>query len=185
VDVYFDRLLKAVTSMGEPSNDASHLGVGNLSFPTIRLFSHKIGAPTRTSSEPPLGSFSGVWLTRFALSASNLIEFPQDHRLSVYAGAIYIPPPMKVRHWFDQPILAPYDDYIFDVDAFVIDTATNQSLPILKLSAADPTDNFYADAQTDWDTESTFNDARVPSRHLQMRIKRSFCQIIRDRARLP
>ena len=173
MDVYFDRLLEVASSIGEPSDDAFHLGVGNLSFPTIRIFSHKIGPPTRTSSEPPLEPFSDTWLTRFVLSISNLIQFPQTHRLSVYAGAIYIPPPMDVRHWFDQPILAPYDDYVFDVAAFVIDTATNQSLPILKLSAADPTDNFYADDQTDWDTESTFNGVRVLSRHLEMRIKRS------------
>jgi len=102
------------------------------------------------------------------------MEFSQDHQFAVYAGAIYIAPPVDTRHWFDQPILAPYDDYVLDVQAFVIDTATNQSLPILKLSAADPTDNFYAYGQVDWDTESTFNGGRVLSRHLQMRIKRSF-----------
>lgn len=102
------------------------------------------------------------------------MEFSQDHRLAIYAGAIYIAPPVDTRHWFDQPILAPYDDYVLDVEAFIIDPTTNQSLPILKLSAADPTDNFYADNQVDWETESTFNSARVPSRHLQMRIKRSF-----------
>ena len=113
-------------------------------------------------------------LTRFVLSIPNFMEFTQDHRLAVYAGAIYIAPPVDTRHWFDQPILAPYDDYVFDVEAFVIDPATNQSLTILKLSAADPTDNFYADNQADWETEITFNDERVPSRHLQMRIKRSF-----------
>lgn len=101
------------------------------------------------------------------------MEFQQDHQLAVYAGAVYIAPPVNTRHWFDQPILAPYDDYVLDVEAFVIDTATNQSLPILKLSAADPTDNFYADEQVDWDTESTFNGGRVPSRHLVMRVKRS------------
>jgi len=102
------------------------------------------------------------------------MEFSQDHQLAVYAGAIYIAPPMDTRHWFDQPILAPYDDYVLDIEAFVIETATNQSLPILKFSAADPTDNFYADNQVDWDTESTFNGERVPSRHFQVRVKRSF-----------
>ena len=101
------------------------------------------------------------------------MEFSQDHRLAVYAGAIYIAPPMDTRHWFDQPILAPYDDYVLDIEAFVIDPATNQSLPILKFSAADPTDNFYADNQVEWDTENTFNGERVPSRHFQMRVKRS------------
>ena len=102
------------------------------------------------------------------------MEFSQNHQLAVYAGAIYIAPPLDTRHWFDQPILAPYDDYVLDIEAFVIDTATNQSLPILKFSAADPTDNFYADNQIDWDTENTFNGQRVPSKHFQMRIKRSF-----------
>lgn len=102
------------------------------------------------------------------------MEFSYDHRFAVYAGAIHISPPVDTWHWFDQPILAPYDDYVLDVEAFVIDTATNESLPILKLSAADPTDNFYADRQVDWDTESTFNGGRVPSRHFTMRVKRSF-----------
>ena len=102
------------------------------------------------------------------------MEFMQNHRLAVYAGAIYIAPPVDARHWFDQPILAPYDNYDLEVDAFVIDTTTNQSLSILKLSAADPTDNFYAYNQFDWDTESTFNGTRVPSRHLMMRIQRAF-----------
>jgi len=102
------------------------------------------------------------------------MEFSYDHQFAVYAGAINIAPPVDTRHWFDQPILAPYDDYVLDVEAFVIDTATNQSLPILKLSAADPTDNFYADRQVDWDTERTFNGGRVPSRHMTMRVKRSF-----------
>ena len=101
------------------------------------------------------------------------MEFQQDHQLALYAGAIYIAPPVDTRHWFDQPILAPFDDYVFDVEAFVIDPTTNQSLPILKLSAADPTDNFYADDQFDWDTESSFDSGRVPSRHLQMRVRRS------------
>ncbi|KAF9645487.1 hypothetical protein BDM02DRAFT_3189684 [Thelephora ganbajun] len=104
----------------------------------------------------------------------NFMEFPQDHRLAVYAGAVYIPPPVDARHWFDQPILAPYDDYVLDVEAFVIDTATNQSLSILKLSAADPTDNFYAGDQVDWETENTFNGGRVSSKHFRMRVKRSF-----------
>lgn len=94
--------------------------------------------------------------------------------MAVYAGAIYISPPVNTRHWFDQPILAPFDDYALDVEAFVIETATNRSLPILKLSAADPTDNFYAYNQFDWDTEINFNGTPVPSRHLTMRIKRSF-----------
>ena len=94
--------------------------------------------------------------------------------MSVYAGAIYIAPPVDVRHWFDQPFLAPFDEYALDVQAFVVDASTNQSLPILKLSAADPTDNFYAFHQFDWDTESTFNGTQVPSRHLMMRFKRSF-----------
>ena len=113
-------------------------------------------------------------LTGFMLSITTFMEFSQDHQLAVYAGAIYIVPPVATRHWFDQPILAPFDDYVLDVEAFVIDTATNQSLPILKLSAADPTDNFYADNQFDWETESTFNDERVISRHFVMRVKRSF-----------
>ena len=60
------------------------------------------------------------------------MEFQQDHQLALYAGAIYIAPPVDTRHWFDQPILAPFDDYVFDVEAFVIDPTTNQSLPILK-----------------------------------------------------
>ena len=102
------------------------------------------------------------------------MEFPQVHQLAVYAGAIYIPPPVDTRRLFDQPFLAPFDDYTLNVEAFVIDTATNKSLPILKLSAADPTDNFYAYNQLDWDTENTFNRARVPSRHLKMHLKRNF-----------
>lgn len=112
--------------------------------------------------------------TQQSFYVASLLEFTQDHQLVVYAGSIYIAPPVDARHWFDQPLLAPYDDYALDVRAFVIDTATNQSLPILKLSAADPTDNFFAYNQYDWDTESTFNGARVASKHLMMRIKRNF-----------
>ena len=97
---------------------------------------------------PPIG---------FSLSAPAFLEFSRRYQLAVYAGAIYIAPPADTRHWFDQPILALYDDYVLDVQAFVIGTTTNQSLPILRLSAADPTDNFYADRQIGWDTESTFN----------------------------
>ena len=102
------------------------------------------------------------------------MEFSQDHRLTIYAGAIRIVPPVDALHWFDQPFLAPYDVYVFDIEAFVIDPTTNESLPILKFSAADPTDNFYADNLIEWDTESAFNDVRVPSKHFQMRVKRSF-----------
>jgi hypothetical protein len=102
------------------------------------------------------------------------MEFTQDHQMAVYAGSVFIAPPVDTRHWFDQPILAPFDDYVLDVEAFVIDASTNQSLPILKLSAADPTDNFYGYDQFDWDTESSFNGTRVSSRHLSMRVKRSF-----------
>lgn len=109
----------------------------------------------------------------FAFSIANFMQFAQDHQMAVYAGALYIAPPVDTRHWFDQPILAPFDDYTLDVEAFVIDTATNQSLPILKLSAADPTNNFYAYDQVDWDTDITFNGTRVPSRHFTMRVKRS------------
>jgi hypothetical protein len=112
-------------------------------------------------------------LTCLALSIPSFMEFQQNHQMAVYAGSLYIAPPLDTRHWFDQPILAPYDDYVLDVEAHVIDPATNQSLPILKLSAADPTNNFYAYNQFDWDTEITFNGARVPSRHFTMRVKRS------------
>jgi len=143
-------------------------------IPTIQLCSHRIKVLIRAFSRLPFQPVYGVPLTRFALSIPAFLEFSQDHQLAVYAGAIYLPQPMGTRHWFDQPILAPYDDYVLDVQAFVIDPATNQSLPILKLSAADPTDNFYAKYQVDWDTESTFNDRRVPSKHFQVRISRSF-----------
>jgi hypothetical protein len=160
--------------MIEPSDVSFHSGIRNPSFPTIRLCFHKTEAHIRLFSTPPLESHSGMPPTGFLLSIPAFMEFSQDHQLAVYAGSIYIVPPVDTRHWFDQPILAPYDDYVLDVEAFVIDTATNQSLPILKLSAADPTDGFYADGQVDWDTEVTFNGGRVLSRHLQMRIKRTF-----------
>jgi len=157
-----------------PSDVAFHPGAENPSFPTIRLCSHKIEALIRLFSRPLLESSSGIPLTLLTPSITTFMEFPKDHQLAVYAGAINIAPPVDTRHWFDQPILAPYDDYVLDVEAFVIDPTTNQSLPILKLSAADPTDNFYADNQVDWETESTFNGGRVLSRHFKMRIKRSF-----------
>ena len=158
----------------KPSDHPSHLGVDNPSFPSIRLCSHKTEAVIKAFSGSPLETYSGMPLTRFAFSVPASLEFSQDHRLDIYTGAIHIAPPMDTRHWFDQPILAPYDDYVLDADAFAIDTATNQSLPILGFSAADPTDNFYADNQVDWDTESTFNGQRVPSKHFQMRVKGSF-----------
>jgi hypothetical protein len=102
------------------------------------------------------------------------MEFQLHHQLDVYAGSLYIAPPVDTRHWFDQPILAPFDDYTLDVQAYVVDPTTNQSLPILKLSAADPTDNFYAYNQVDWETEIMFNGAPAPSRHLALRVRRSF-----------
>jgi hypothetical protein len=56
----------------------------------------------------------------------------------------------------------------------VIDTTTNQPLPILKLSAADPTENFYVYEQFDWDTGLIFSGTGESSRHLTMRAKRAF-----------
>jgi len=160
--------------LDEPPDVAFDLEIRSPSIPTIQLCSHRIKVLIRAFSRLPFQPVYSVPLTRFALSIPAFIEFSQDHRLAVYAGAIYLPPPMGTRHWFDQPILAPYDDYVLDVQAFVIDPTTNQFLPILKLSAADPTDNFYADDQVEWDTESTFDGGRVHSKHLRVRIKRSF-----------
>lgn len=151
-----------------------HPGIKNPSFPAIRRHSHKTEAYTRTFSTPPLEPFSGMPPTGFSLSAPAFLESSRGRRLAVYASAVYIAPPTDTRHCFDQPILVSYDNHILDVQAFVIDTAANQSLPILKMSAADPTDDFYADRQIDWETESTFNGGRVFSRHLQMRERRSF-----------
>ena len=48
-------------------------------------------------------------------------------------------------------ILRPY---ALEVEIFVIDAATNQSLPIPKSSAADPTDELYTYDQFDWDTKN-------------------------------
>ena len=109
----------------------------------------------------------------FSLSAPDFLKFSRCYQLAVYAGAIYIAPPADTWDWFDQPILALYDDYVLDVQAFVIGTTTNQSLPILRFFATDPTDNFYADRQIDWDTESTFNGGRVFPKHPQVRLKGS------------
>jgi len=128
VDVYFDRLLKVATTSKKLLDASFHPGIKSPPFLTIRLHFHTTEAHTRAFSTPPLESFSGMPPIGFSLSAPAFLEFSRRYQLAVYAGAIYIAPPADTRHWFDQPILALYDDYVLDVQAFVIGTTTNQSL---------------------------------------------------------
>lgn len=42
--------------------------------------------------------------------------FSRDHQLTLYAGDTCIAPPVDPGHWSDQPILAPNDDCVPDVE---------------------------------------------------------------------
>lgn len=69
------------------------------------------------------------------------MTFEMDHQMGVYAASILLPKPV-IRHLFDQQLAAPFDRYVLNAFAFVIDTATNQSVPITKFAIADPLNNF-------------------------------------------
>ena len=91
------------------------------------------------------------------------MEFSRDRQLTVYTGAICVAPSAGPRHWPDQPVLAPGDDYTLDVETLVIDATPNRSPPVVKLSVADLMDNFYADEELNRNTERAFNGGAILS----------------------
>jgi len=84
----------------------------------------------------------------------DILNFGIDHRMDIYSGMIYLPA-TKQRHFFDQQLIAPFDDYLINAFAFVIDKATNQSVHITRFSTADPLNNFVTFAH-DMDTVNEF-----------------------------
>lgn len=106
------------------------------------------------------------------------MTFEMDHQMGIYAASIYFPV-QNSRHLFDQQLAAPFDIYVMDAFAFVIDTATNQSVPITKFAVADPLNNFVTHT-VDSPTASKFTyDAGqgpvtidVESRALELKITR-------------
>ena len=107
------------------------------------------------------------------------MKFGIEHQVGVYAANIYFPA-TKERHLFDQQLAAPFDTYVLDALVFVIDTATNRSVPIIKFAAADPLNNFVT-RSTDSPTTSKFTydsgegpvTIEVESRVLELDIRRS------------
>ena len=99
--------------------------------------------------------------------------------MGVYAASIYFPA-TNSRHLFDQQLAAPFDTYVLNAFVFVIDTATNRSVPITRFAVADPLNNFVT-RSTDSPTTSKFTyDAGegpvtidVESRALELDIRRS------------
>ena len=71
--------------------------------------------------------------------------------MGVYSATIYFPAE-RVRHLFDQQLMAQFDDYILNAFVFVIDNATNKSVHITRFAAADPLNNFVTFSR---DTETT------------------------------
>ena len=84
----------------------------------------------------------------------DVLNFGIEHRMDIYSGMIYLPA-TKQRHYFDQQLIAPFDDYLINAFAFVIDKATNQSVHITRFSTADPLNNFVTFAH-DMDTVNEF-----------------------------
>jgi len=109
----------------------------------------------------------------------SIMKFGIEHQMGIYAASIYFPNPQR-RHLFDQQLAAPFDTYILNAFVFVIDTATNRSVPIIKFAAADPLNNFVTHF-TDSPTTNKFTyDAGagpvtvdVESRALELDIRRS------------
>ena len=87
-------------------------------------------------------------------SMHDVLNFGIEHRMDIYSGMIYLPA-TKQRHYFDQQLIAPFDDYLINAFAFVIDKATNQSVHITRFSTADPLNNFVTLAH-DMDTVNAF-----------------------------
>ena len=107
------------------------------------------------------------------------MNFEMVHQMGVYAASIYFPA-TKNRHLFDQQLAAPFDTYILNAFVFVIDPATNRSVPIIRFGAADPLNNFVT-FFTDSPTTSKFTyhggegpvTVDVESRALELDIRRS------------
>ena len=74
--------------------------------------------------------------------------------MDIYSGMIYLPA-TKDRHFFDQQLHAPFDDYSINAFAFAIDKATNKSVHITRFTTADPLNNFVTFAH-DMDTVNAF-----------------------------
>jgi len=84
----------------------------------------------------------------------DILNFGIEHRMDIYSGMIYLPA-TNSRHLFDQQLIAPFDDYMINAFAFVIDKATNKSVHITRLSTAGPLENFVTFAR-DVDTVNEF-----------------------------
>jgi hypothetical protein len=107
------------------------------------------------------------------------MNFEMEHQMGVDAASMYFPA-TKERHLFDQQQAAPFDAYILNAFVFVIDAATNRSVPIIRFAAAGPLSSFitrFTDAPT---TSKVTYDAGegpvtidVESRALELDIRRS------------
>lgn len=113
-----------------------------------------------------------------SFSMQDVMTFEMDHQMGVYAASIYFPT-INTRHLFDQQLAAPFDTYVLNAFAFVIDTATNQSVPITKFGVADPLINFVTHSVDSPTTNKFTYDAGqgpitidVESRALELDIRR-------------
>ena len=82
------------------------------------------------------------------------MNFQMEYQLGAYAANIYSPA-KKTRSLFDQQLTAPFDTYVLDAFVFIVDTTTNQSVPIIRFAAADPSNHFIT-RFTDVATTSRF-----------------------------
>jgi len=119
---------------------STHIGGSDVCGP----FDRKIDVYLNNATNPvfsfdpdhlPVNSIRG------SLYMQDVMTFEMDHQMGVYAASILLPKPV-IRHLFDQQLAAPFDRYVLNAFAFVIDTATNQSVPITKFAIADPLNNF-------------------------------------------
>lgn len=98
-------------------------------------------------------------------SIQSLNEFQATHTFDFNGYADY----------YDQQYAYPFELYRLVTVFVVLDHATNQSLPILSISAVDQVKNLVA-TSADWSTSSpnptNAADARVPSRSLCLYLKR-------------
>ena len=64
----------------------------------------------------------------------------------------------RVNHNIDYPYpdMAPFDTYWFGSSAFVVEKATNRSLPIVSFSAGETADNFVISSYVGFPTKNNF-----------------------------
>ena len=117
---------------------------------------------------------------QFSSSIHDVLNFGIEHRMDIYSGMVYLPT-TNTRHFFDQQLIAPFDDYWVSAYAFAIDKATNQSVHITRFATADPLDNFVTVSRdTDTVNEFTYKTAngtavtiQAESRALEVHVRRS------------